>query len=274
MSQEGVVGAASVATADRTDSGWGALLAGLIRRVPESLRDRFGTEVERGRAAAAAGTVVHDADAEQARVEIAERQAQIRAAALDAAIPPGREAARAGLAALDPDQHPDGLARWLADPHALMLVLAGRTGAGKSFAALALAAEAALRGAAVEFARRRPLLVRRWTVDGYLSALRPDGSPEPGWLIRHRASTAELLILDDLGAGLDGPASEHARRELTELLSGRLEAGRRTVVTTNLQSAEVRAMYGDQVLSRLTECATALLFLGSDRRQAGRDLGW
>lgn len=203
---------------------------------------------------------------------ISAQRAQIRRSALAAAIPDGRaEAALRGLSCLDPnDQHPADLRVWLDDPDKLTLVLAGPTGNGKTMAAYATAAEAALRGAAMRTrtgrAVHRELVVRAWTVNGYLAELRPDGSPEPQWAIRNRARWAELLILDDLGAEVDAEAREFVRKELVELLEYRIENRRRTVFTTNLRAAEIEQAFHSRFWSRLNDRATGLLFTGPDRR--------
>lgn len=211
---------------------------------------------------------------------IERRQEEIRAAALRACVPSGRVArAWRGLACLDPaDQCPVELRRWLDDPDALTLIMAGTTGSGKTDAAYALAVEAAsLTGAATRNRRgdavARKLLVRAWTYNGYLMELRPDGSPDPVWTIRDRARTAELLILDDLGAEVDGQASQHARTEMGELLSYRVDRRLRTIVTTNLRGGALKAAIGAPALSRLKQDATIVKFLGPDRRNLN-DLDW
>lgn len=239
--------------------------------------------VEEGRRSRAAGRVEDEdpkAVAEAATEQILAERQRLRAAALHDAVPDGRAAAALrGLACLEPaDQHPDDLAQWLADPDQLTLILAGKTGAGKTMAAYAVAAEAAVvSGAAMrnrrDVAQVRQLVVRAWTVNGYLAELRPDGSPEPVWQIRDRARWAELLILDDLGAETDGETKEFVRKELVELLSYRLDQRYRTVFTTNLRSPQVGELFGPRLMSRLADRSTALAFVGEDRRNL-RKLSW
>lgn len=211
--------------------------------------------------------------------ELIERhKAEIRRAALRDAVPAGRvERVRAGLACLDAaDQHPAQLRAWLADPDALTAILVGPTGSGKTEAAYASAVEAVTVGAAIRdrgVVKTKSLLVRAWTVAGYLAELRPDGSPDPVWAIRNRARVAELLILDDVGAELDGHASQHARTELVELMSYRLDRDLRTILTTNLRSEQLKDKVGAPLMSRLKQQCVLLEFTGPDRRDLN-DLSW
>jgi hypothetical protein len=274
------------------------LVAGVPRQfagLPPARRDELAKEFVKGVARrrdrfdpAKVSLVKPERDTDAAtdpRVLISAQRKRIRAAALRAAIPDGRaEAALQGLSCLDPrDQNPEILRRWLDDPDQLTAVLAGPTGNGKTMAAYALAAEAALHGAMMRTrgggTERRLLVVRAWTVNGYLAELRPDGSPDPPWAIRNRARWAELLILDDLGAEVDAEAREFARRELVELLEYRLENRLRTVFTTNLRSVPVEGamsieqVFHDRFWSRLNDRATGVLFTGPDRRNLG-NLVW
>lgn len=274
----------------RLAGGIPAQFAGLPddRRAELEREFSFGVALRRGRFDRSKVSLIrpdrhaNDVDPDP-REYISAQRAHIRAAALHMAIPDGRaQAALQGLSCLDPrDQHPEVLRRWLDDPDQLTAVLAGPTGNGKTMAAYAVAAEAALRGAMMRTragrAERRPLVVRAWTVNGYLAELRPDGSPDPPWAIRNRARWAELLILDDLGAETDGEAREFARQQLVELLEYRIEARRRTVFTTNLRATRftkegregppgIVEVFHDRFWSRLNHQATGVLFTGHDRR--------
>lgn len=183
------------------------------------------------------------------------------------------------LADLAADQHGpmlqgfvDGLGP---DAAFVNLVLGGRVGSGKTSAAIAAG------NAAVE----RGLMARVVKHKHYLDWLRPDGTP-PGLTtvqVRERFRTCDLLILDDLGAELDGDreATRFVREETLALVGDRIESGKATIVTTN-EKPEVRNDQGDLVgglmltlgerlLSRLSERGHALRFVGQDRR--GR-LSW
>lgn len=246
-------------------------------RFPARLQQRLAEQVEAGRTAARSGTG-RQVETDDAAEQVELTQAGARRSALDACLPLNREAALRGFDGLDQDQHPDKLRAWLADPRARTLIMAGRTGSGKTQAAYTLAVEAAQGCGAAMIGRNgavrtRPLLVRAWAITRYLAELRPDGSPDPGWLTRHKARTAELLILDDLGAETDGVTREFVRTELVQLLDDRSEARLRTIITTNLSSKAIEERFGQRFYSRLVEDAAALTFLGPDRRNL-RKLEW
>lgn len=258
----------------------------VLASAPEHLRDELVRQTLEGRDAARRGEVAVVED-EVPPSELIERQRAVnRLAALKRAVPVDRaQVAARGLAGLDGDQHAQELRGWLLNPLELTLILAGSTGSGKTMAAYCAATHATLEGAAMRDRRDRekvrPLFVRAWTVSGYLAELRPDGSPEPVWQIRNWARNAELLILDDLGAEVDGAGTEFVRRELVELIDYRLDARLRTIITTNLHSRRPRPdapaglleTFGERLFSRLTDRATALRFVGPDRRKL-RPLEW
>jgi hypothetical protein len=249
--------------------------------LPFRMPARFQALAEESRAAVVAGARVNPSPASDGvpvAEEVARQQSLIRRDCLMKLLPAKRENCKAGLVVLDDDQYPRELQAWLDDPHARTLVLAGGTGNGKTQAAFATAAQAARYGAMMwdsetRQAVRKPLIVRGWSVNNYLRALLPDGSPEPVWKIRHSAVWAELLILDDLGAELDSTAREWMRKEIADLLDDRLERNLRTIFTTNLDSDTVEVRLGDRLWSRLQEDSTSLEFFGPDRR-AVKKLSW
>jgi hypothetical protein len=215
------------------------------------------------------------------RTALLAAKAYARQAAIDRAIPPGGvyEAAQGGIATLRPQQHPDAVRRWMANPVMLLLVIGGRlVGRGKTYLALAVAAEAATAGVAVRHRGRGvttdPQVIRRWTQIDYLAALRPDGSKVGHGQIREEAHTAGLLVLDDLGAEVDAEATETARRELVSLIEARLAAGRRTVITTNLSPTEIRDRFGERLTNRLVDMTVSMTIKveGDDLRQQVREL--
>ncbi|MBM0201935.1 ATP-binding protein [Micromonospora sp. STR1s_5] len=274
----------------------GALAQGLAGLIPARLRDQLVPEVaERARIARearSAGVPIPRSGSEDdipVSDVVLRQQAEGRERALQACLPSTRMAAEVGLASLEPDQHPRGVAEWLDDPELLTLILAGRTGSGKTQAAYAAAAEAARNGAMMRNRRgqvvRKQLLVRAWTLNGYLQALRPNGSKEPVWEIRDRAYNAELLILDDIGVAMDEEATRFFQETIHELLSYRLNQGYRTIFTTNLRSRDayndrgekvqvgLASRVGDTLWSRLNERSTVLTFTGPDRRMV-TELDW
>lgn len=238
--------------------------------VPPALLAKVSPEV---RAAIEAGTTeellpLRDDPAVIAE-QVREYQRATRARVWETTIADGWPAYRAAtVEALSPAQSPARLAAWLSRPAdapvGRMLVLAGTTGAGKTYAAFALG----------NFAAAQGLAVRAWSHRGYLAALSVDDDREADWLIRKRARDAGLLILDDFGAELrtDAPASEHKTTETCELLSSRLAAFGKTIITTNLPSSALAVMFGGRIVSRLFE-ATVVSVKGEDRRRPS-NLEW
>ncbi len=210
--------------------------------------------------------------------QVMREQHLVRKVALEKLLPPKRVNCMQGLSVLDADQYPLELQAWLDDPHARTLILVGPTGNGKSQAAYATAAQAARYGAMTWDEKacrgvRKPLIVRGGTVNNYLRALLPDGSPEPVWKIRHLAVWAELLVQDDLGAELDDKAREWMRKEIADLLDDRLERNGRQIYTTNQPSAVLEERLGHRLWSRIQEDATWLHFTGPDRRVV-KEFSW
>lgn len=144
-----------------------------------------------------------------------------------------------------------GIRGWLNHPVALTLVLAGPVGTGKTHAAYAIGNACVARGRWVE----------AWRLHDLLADLRPDGDSR-AW---DRACGCDLLIVDDLGAT---KVSEWADETVTALLDSRLNAGRRTVLTTNQNGAALAAVWNGRFIDRLNDSALALVMRGESRRKA------
>lgn len=128
------------------------------------------------------------------------------------------------------------------------VVISGNVGVGKSHAAFALARRAVERG----------FDAAAWTVSDLMNDLYD--SPEA----RTRSRTVGILVLDDLGAET---AKEWRVEQMTALLDARVREGRKQVVTTNLNYADLAEKYGDRTMSRLTGGAVILELVGQDRRR-------
>jgi len=78
-----------------------------------------------------------------------------------------------------------------------------------------------------------------------------------------RYLACDLLILDDLGSEMTTPFVQSA---LYTLLNGRLTAGKRTVISSNLSMDDVGRRYSPQIASRLEGEFRVLPFFGEDIR--------
>lgn len=156
---------------------------------------------------------------------------------------------------LDADQHPAAVRAWLASDSP-MLVLAGKSpGNGKTHTAYAIGWAAHESGQ----------WVNAWTMADLNAALRPVGDEhEPqAWFT---VSRCDLLIIDDLGTER---RTEWTQEQLHRLLDTRGRERRRTIITTNLSSAEIEdpRRYDSRIADRILDEAMALKFEGRTRRR-------
>lgn len=219
------------------------------------------------------GAVAHpDDDTEENPVDdLAKRRRQVYAEAWENSLAAANvtDLADTTLHQLDDNQHGGWLRQYVdnigPNTRLLNLVLGGQVGSGKTTAAIAAGNYAADRGLMVRFIQHATYL--RW--------LRPDGAPRnmPDWQIRKRFRDCDLLILDDLAAGLDlnEPATKFVRDETTALIGDRIDTGKATIITTNVRAEHLEVMIDDRFVSRLSKRGHALKFTGEDRR--GR-LSW
>lgn len=144
----------------------------------------------------------------------------------------------------------------------LTLILHGGVGSGKTSTAIAA-------GRALIAAGYHCRLVSQRT---YTESLMPDGEPRGGlsrakW--ETRMKKAPVLILDDLGAGFAAGqrASDFVVKSLMDLIGSRVHSGLTTIVTTNLSSDQLRAVFDDPFMSRLGMDAVPVRMVGVDLRQ-------
>jgi DNA replication protein DnaC len=162
----------------------------------------------------------------------------------DDADPEPRVAAWIGRHCADPDAHP-------------ALFLSGSTGSGKTHQAVA-----ALRAIATHnYASRYAWAAITHPDLGDELRPRSDNSHE-GALSRYL--DADLLLLDDLGAGMSTPWMTDCVQRLVDRRWTRRLA---TIYTTNLPPETLRAAVGDRVYSRLGD-STRIALAGRDRRWA------
>ena len=130
------------------------------------------------------------------------------------------------------------------------LLLSGGTGLGKTFLSGCIAREVSRRGFSVVYDTAGSLFAafeaRRFARDDV-----------------RRYLACDLLILDDLGSEFTGPL---AQATLYEVVNGRLQAGRHTIISTNLSMDHIAQRYSPQLTSRIGGLYQELTFYGDDLR--------
>lgn len=145
------------------------------------------------------------------------------------------------------------------------LVFTGAPGLGKTFLSAAIARVVAEKGAGVAYDTVTPLLAaferERFSRDADEQA---DAASRARQLM-----SCDLLILDDLGTEMSTAFTQSA---LYNLLDSRLRAGKKTVISTNLDRDGIRERYGAALASRLTGEYEWLEFRGRDVRSVRKEL--
>ncbi|MBQ8297414.1 MAG: ATP-binding protein [Ruminococcus sp.] len=134
------------------------------------------------------------------------------------------------------------------------ILMFGKTGLGKTHLSLAIANKVLERGYSVIY-------------DSIINILR---SIEREHFSREHSSDminlvmdAELLILDDLGTEYE---SAFYSSTIYNIINTRLNSGRPTIISTNLDFAGIRRRYEERVVSRITAVYTCMEFKGEDVR--------
>lgn len=140
------------------------------------------------------------------------------------------------------------------------LLLSGGTGLGKTFLSGCIAREVSQRGYSVVYDTAINVFsgfeTRKFTRDAQEERqARTDTK---------RYLNCDLLILDDLGSELTTPLVQSA---LYELINSRLQADKRTVISTNLSMEHIAQRYNPQIVSRIGGLYRELTFYGEDIRQ-------
>lgn len=139
------------------------------------------------------------------------------------------------------------------------LLLSGGTGLGKTFLSGCVAREVSRRGYSVVYDTAISLFAafeaRRFSRDAGEERQARDDT--------RRYLGCDLLILDDLGSEFTGPL---AQSSLYEVVNGRLQAGRHTIISTNLSLELIAQRYSPQLTSRLGGLYRELTFYGDDLR--------
>ena len=72
-----------------------------------------------------------------------------------------------------------------------------------------------------------------------------------------RAAQPDLLILDEIGVQI---GSEHEKLLLFDVLNGRYQQCRPTILISNLSGSDLEAYLGQRVMDRYRECGAVLAF--------------
>lgn len=153
----------------------------------------------------------------------------------------------------------EGFARRFPNYPLRNLLLSGGTGLGKTFLSGCIAREVSGQGHSVVYDTAISLFsafeARKFSRDlGQERQARDD---------TRRYLNCDLLILDDLGSELTTPL---AQSSLYEVVNSRLQAGRHTIISTNLSMEQIASRYTPQVVSRLAGSYQELTFYGDDIR--------
>lgn len=139
------------------------------------------------------------------------------------------------------------------------LLLSGGTGLGKTFLSGCIAREVSRRGYSVVYDTAINLFsafeTRKFTRDAQEERQARDDT--------RRYLNCDLLILDDLGSELVTPM---VQASLYEVINSRLQADRRTIISTNLSGEQIARRYSPQISSRIGGLYRELTFYGEDIR--------
>lgn len=139
------------------------------------------------------------------------------------------------------------------------LLLSGGTGLGKTFLSGCIAREVSNGGYSVVYDTAG-------SVFGVFDAsrfARDAGARDQARDAVRRYLNCDLMILDDLGTEQNLPSAQSA---LYEIVNGRIQSGRHTIISTNLSADEIGGRYGAQTGSRIAGLYWELAFYGDDLR--------
>lgn len=194
-------------------------------------------------------------DLERAEREDAEHVAALRRAEKLAAVLERSGVGERSLSAALQAKRTEALeaaAQWLqGGKRQSWLVLAGTTGSGKTVAAAWALREAAAQGESVALCRA--------------SELARTSQFDAGAATLARLKRVGVLVLDDFGAE---HLTAYGAGLLGEVLDARHEAQLRTIVTTNLSAADLKARVGDRVVDRWRQDGRVVVLAGKSMRGA------
>ena len=141
------------------------------------------------------------------------------------------------------------------------LLLMGQPGLGKTFLSACIARVVSERGYSVVYDTAEHIFSQMEE-----EKFRPEDAPEACEDVR-RYLRCDLLIVDDLGTEM---VTSFVQSALYQLINGRLLAGKKTVINTNLAPRQLGERYSPQVQSRFEGEYRILPFFGEDIRKLRR----
>lgn len=134
------------------------------------------------------------------------------------------------------------------------ILMFGKTGLGKTHLSLAIANKVLEKGYSVIY-------------DSIINILRKiereHFSREHSMEMMNLVMDTELLILDDLGTEYETPFYSST---VYNIINTRLNSGKPTIISTNLDYSGIRRRYDERVVSRITAVYTCMEFKGEDVR--------
>lgn len=137
------------------------------------------------------------------------------------------------------------------------LLLYGPTGLGKTFLSHAVAAELMAAGKSVVYETAFGM-VRIFEEKTF----NRDATDEMK-MAYDSLFTADLLIIDDLGAELN---NSFTNSQLFNIVNSRMIDGKKMIINTNLTPNELSTVYGDRIFSRIFHKFVPMAFFGKDLR--------
>lgn len=134
------------------------------------------------------------------------------------------------------------------------LLLAGGCGCGKTHLA------ASIVHALIDRGHHAILMTSARILDALKTAF---GDTDRTRAIRTELTTADLLVIDDIGAE---HLTDWARSELAALINDRYESSKTTILTTNLTLSALTARLGRRTVSRIAEMTDGIRITAGDRR--------
>ena len=153
----------------------------------------------------------------------------------------------------------EGFARRFPNYPLKNLLLSGGTGLGKTFLSGCIAREVSRQGFSVVY----DTAINVFSAFETRKFSRDMGEERQARDDTRRYLGCDLLILDDLGSELTTPMVQTA---LYELINSRMQADKRTVISTNLSMEHIAARYTPQIASRIGGLYRELTFYGEDIR--------